>query len=177
MFVFVFLVGCMKLSYFLDTVYRHLKMHVRTRCVDKSTLLSSRSFVISPSIKIQTSVFERAFKKKSCESSPAGIVKIQKKNKKKFELKFACWLEKKRQLIVLIEKSDRYLPNLFLYTTSRPLARSEQTQSARNAQWLTHRSFMETDGCLVKVKTRPDFCTLITHHASAVFTFISFLFR
>lgn len=40
----------------------------------------------------------------------------------------------------MIEKGEGYLPQLFLYTTSRPLALSEQTQSARNAQWLTRRS-------------------------------------
>lgn len=43
----------------------------------------------------------------------------------------------------MIEKGEGYLPQLFLYTTSRPLALSEQTQSARNAQWLTRRSSIE----------------------------------
>lgn len=39
-------------------------------------------------------------------------------------------------------KGGHYLPQLFLYTTFRPLALSKQTPSARNAQWFTHRSFL-----------------------------------
>lgn len=54
----------------------------------------------------------------------------------------ACCL-KKLPMIVLIEKGERYHPQLFLYTTSRPLALSKQTQSARNAQWLTRRLSIE----------------------------------
>lgn len=60
-------------------------------------------------------------------------------------------------VIVLIEKGDHYLPQLFLYTTFRPLALSKQTPSARNAQWFTQRSSLGR-GITQSAKARPVFC-------------------